>query len=254
VVEGFVSALGSNRVIPMEPWTRRIQLTFRPLVSFYEHKPRILRELEDAGLVRQFTTADDSVVVRLRDPEHILVFGARKIIAGGLSPETDVEMLKKAVEAVWNAMQPSPGKSVQLEFQWLIPMSQGYDEARIAAGKSVLELPADTKWVDFAMVIDGAATDFDGSFKGSAGIVESAEVPPRLSKVFGYVEGKPMPPALWKVEALPDVAVYCSQRWTVREDIDSVDSMFALWQRVQARSATIAEMFNARLFQKGTQV
>jgi hypothetical protein len=194
----------------MPLWTQRISLSWRQNIGFFERRYEVLRILEQQGLLRRFRESNDRISVRLQGAHQLLVYGSDGLTLAALRPEADLTVLRAAMEVVCDALEPEPTGYPVFGFAWLIPCVTTYEEARATAVDVFIGAGHPGRITDFALMLDGKFDEPFDDFQLELGIVETEEIPGRLA---GSVESKvrrvDAPPALWRPEDLPDVAVFC---------------------------------------------
>lgn len=236
----------------MEPWTRRVRIRWRPSLEFFEHRYAILRDLESAELLRQFRVLDDQVSVRLGDARHLLTFGTDRIDLAALTPKPELGRLRTSAQIVWERLNPSLVGRATVSFQWLEPLNRSYDEARRAAGERVFPMPEAVIHEDLALSFDSLARDGSARLHMEAGIVEAAEIPPRLARMHRPSRRDPeIPPTIWPVEALPAVALFCDQEWDLDKRGQSVDDVFDIWEQYEQQGREVMLALHKLLIGEG---
>jgi hypothetical protein len=223
----------------------------RPLVSFFEQKAAILRDLQDADLLRRFDVGEERVGVKIKDSLHHLIFTPEHVEIAALSPDADLEALMMAAGFVWQRLEPSEIRRVDIEFQFLTPTDSTYDDARHRAGDRVTTWPskADLQNVDFAVVFDLLLEDPKSEIHVECGIVEQQEAAHRLAMhQAGIVEGTQIAPTVFPLKSLPEVALYAYQVWRIADlDIPSQSDAFDLWSQAREQAEQIDMSLSERL-------
>jgi hypothetical protein len=227
-----------------------VRFHWRPTLAFYERRYGLLRQLEDAKLVRDFRVRENAVSVRLGDPYHFITLRPDGVSFGMLGPTTDRARLETALEQVLEAMAPDRLSRPSFGLQWVEPHDGDYDELRQAA---VTNLFGDgpSEYMDSALLVEGRTAEPDGSYGLEVGVVEAAELPLRLSREQGRI-GTPEsegPPTLWTPDMLPDVALFCDSEWTLVEQIKepSVGAAVELWDRATTCASAVVSAIYGRL-------
>jgi hypothetical protein len=223
----------ANRYISAMPiWTQRVEITWRQNLAFFERRYSVLRELEDEGLLRRFQENDRSEIsVRVGSAHQTLTFGDDGLVVAALKPESDLQVLRAAVQVVCDALDPRLSGYPELAFQSLTPLVGAYDEVRKAAAEALLGGGAVGRVGDFAVVLDGDLDEPLDDYHLEFGIVEATEVPARLSRRVGFSSSGNSfapPPGLWQSDQLPAVALFCDSRIDASSlGPDIVDDLFA---------------------------
>jgi len=230
----------------MAIWTQRARVTWRPLVAFLEERSRILRDLEEAELLRRFTIREQRISIDILDPHHFLAFGPNAIDIVALKPEADMASLEAAADCVWTAMKPGAAKRVTFSFQFVTPCQGGYDEVRKASGDEMFSWPGKIRNV--AIIGDFAEDDLGAEGNFQAGIVERQEAVMRLSSNESSKEpDREISPNLFPGGSLPSVGLYSTQAWRIAEpNADTRSDIFNLWSRARER----AEEIHASLYER----
>ncbi|HEY5044679.1 MAG TPA: hypothetical protein VII53_02360 [Solirubrobacteraceae bacterium] len=194
----------------MAIWTQRASIPWRQNIGFYERRYEILRDLEQKGLLRRFQDRPHQLAMRLQAAHQLVTFGADGLFFAALKPDSDLDVVRAAVEVVWEALAPEPQGLPLFNFQWLTPCGRPYDEARDVAAKAFVGSDHPARVTDFAVVLDGKFDEPFDDFHLAAGVVEAAETPGRLARGLSRGENeRDVPPGIWSVEDLPAVAVFC---------------------------------------------
>jgi len=221
-----------------------VSISWRPpLVSFFEQKTAILRDLQDSNLLRRFDVGEERVGVKVKDSLHHLIFTPEHIEVAALRPDVDLEALVAAVGCVWERLRPTEVRRVDPDFRFLTPANQSYDEARRHAGNRVVTWPADAglQNVDFAVVFDLALEEPKSEIHVESGIVEQQEAARRLAmRQSAVVEGAEIAPTLFPLKSLPEVGVYGHQIWQIADlDLETQNDAFDLWSRAREKAEQI---------------
>jgi hypothetical protein len=212
-------------------WTQRLNVRWRRTITFFERQYEILRELEANDLLWQFRTEPERISVRVGDAYHRLSFGVGHVEGALLAPDGDLSRIQNAMRIVLEAIEPDRLVRPELSAQWLMPLESDYDEAR-KAGIAALVGEVAASVTDWAFVFDGQLESPELTYHLEAGIVQSSEIPSRLSRVAGSFTPDPeAPPTLWATHELPDVAFFCDSDFTVADRLEaSPDALFSLWE------------------------
>lgn len=230
----------------MSIWTQRARITWRPLVSFFEQKTEILRDLEKSKLLRRFSVSENRIAVDVIDPHHFLAFGPESIEIVALKPDADMDSLAAAADCVWTALDPGSTRRLSVWLQSLVPCVGSYDKVRASAGDRVITWSKGIRNVDFAIIGDLAADDLGAEGRYEAGVVERQEAAGRLSRKESAIEpSREISPSLFPSSSLPEVALYSAQEWRLAEPKAKTRSdIFDLWSRVTEH----ADQVDASLF------
>jgi hypothetical protein len=233
----------------MAIWTQRTKVSWKQSVSYFEHRYEVLRQLEDAGLLRRFQSNGDRISMRLGGVHQIMSFGPSGFSMADLKPGLDEGVTRAAAEIVYSAIKPELVGRPSFSIQSLVPITVPYDDARQAAGRALLPgLPGNT--LDFGLLLDGASEQPPGEYRLEVGIVEATEVPARLSRTVGRVAARDeeTPPFLWQPNELPEVALFCDVALKTEPlQGNTVESLFATLASVRDVSDELVSSFMQRL-------
>lgn len=223
----------------------------RPLVSFFEQKAAILRDLQDADLLRRFDVGEERVGVKVKDSLHHLIFTPEHLEIAALSPDADLEALTVAAGYVWQRLEPSDIRRVDIEFRYLTPTDSAYNDARRHAGDRITTWPskADLQNIDFAVVFDLLLEEPKSEIHVECGIVEQQEAAHRLAMhQAGIVAGTQIASTVFPSKSLPEVALYVHQAWRIADPgIASQSDAFDLWSQAREEAEQIDMSLSERL-------
>lgn len=220
-----------------------------PLVSFIAEKASILQAIEDADLLRRYIVEEERVGVKLKDTSHQLVFGPEFIELAALGPDPDFDLLDAAAKLVWDGMSPTEVRRLDANFRLLAQASSDYDEARTAIGDRMVTMPNGLRNVDFAVAFDVASRNPKADIHVEWGVVNAAEAARRLAQAQPALrEGLEIPPSVFPIKSLPDVAFYDHQLWRVSDiDLQTQSEIFTLWSQIREKAEEIDMALSERL-------
>jgi len=212
-------------------WTRRASFAWRQNIGFYEHRYKVLRHLDEKGLLRRFLEREDQLAIRLQGPHQVVTFTPEGLQWGLLKPDADIEVIRTAVEVICKELQPQLRGYSRFGFQALEPCTKSYDEARSAAVAAYLGTEHPGRIIDFALSLDGKlAAPFDDWWM-QAGIVNASEMSLRLARgLRRRITEISSPPSLWSPDELPAVAVFSDVEVDIapfEAPVDIVATMFS---------------------------
>jgi hypothetical protein len=207
-------------------WTQHVEVHWQTALAFFEHRYRILRALDDAGLLRTFRHNEDRIDVRLGDPDHLLSFGATGMTLSALKPSADLGRLRTAADIVLESLAPSRLRNARASLQWIQPSGgQTYDHARSAAAEKALGVSSTGRYVDYAAIVDGHIEQPAADYHLEAGVAGAAEIPHRLNRAVVQLRGvgqggnQDAPPSIWPIDTLPPFALFCDSTWHLGNDL-----------------------------------
>lgn len=221
-----------------DPWTQRVFLSWRTMMSYYENRLAVLRSFEDEGLLWQMQITQDRVSARLGDASHLLKFSPEQVELALLQPKGDVARLEEALGRVWGAVRPQRVARARLSFQWLVPLNMSYEAARTTAVTSLFGGPTAATFNDWSAILTGEEKEPGVQYLCEFGVVEAAEAPRRLGREIGFFQGQSAdtPSTIWPVESLPEVAFFFDGVWQIahlREP--SHTGMLTTWRETRER-------------------
>lgn len=241
-------------MLAVEPWTQRVRIPWRPLVSFFERRWELLRAFEDQGLVRQFRVHAARIDIRLGDAHHLVIFGQDGLELSLLRPDADHGRMESASRAIWTALDPPQLTRPSMTFQWLMPVEADYDDARRDVAARLLGQPQGAGHADFAALVDGECESPESTYRLEVGVVQASESPMRLAREVGRV-GVPAPeapPSLWPPDTLPDVALFCDSDWDIHNVPDpSIEAVLEQWTTAKEAARQIVSGLFEQLRQGG---
>ncbi len=243
----YLLLVGTFRVALVDPWTQRFRVAWRPTLAFFEERYRIMRQLEEAQLLRGFEVDERRVRLRLGDVQHQLAFANDRLETSALRPDADLARLKTGVKCVWDALAPSGVRRPTMQLQWLEPLELSYDDARRHAADQLLSLPEEARHKDFAISLDGESADGAVRSHVEFGVVEAAEIGPRLAGGRRAPDRGDPPASIWPIETLPQVALFCDQTWIFDRGMESVNDMTGIWDDAKKRGEQLMRSIHERL-------
>jgi hypothetical protein len=231
----------------VDTWTRRLRISWRPTLGFFERRYEVLRRLEGRELLHSFHVEENLVSVRLGDRAHAVAFGPGRIELSTYRPEADVERMRDALELLVDALEPGPAR-MALGMQALEPLELDYGEARNQAIRRAFPglPPADES--DFAFLLESRQGP-EVRWGLEVGVVEGEELPPRFARVRSRV-GEPdvqSRPGLWPVDSLPEVSLFSDGQFDrlARISAPSLDELVRAWDDlVEHAEDVISVVFN----------
>jgi hypothetical protein len=223
-------------------WTQRLHISWgRPLVSFVSETAAILKDLEEAGLLWRYALSEERVGVKVGDALNQLVFEPRAMAITVFKPEPDMPSLLSAGEIVWGRLAPPEARRMEAEFRFINPLEGDYDELRERAGATVIPMPNGVRNVDFAVHADLATEYPSATVQIECGIVQQQEARTRLAMHQEALRPEVgVPPSIFDLKSLPDVAVFGRQVWQVAEpEIATWNDATSIWSSVSERAAAV---------------
>lgn len=163
-----------------------MHLYWVPEVTYYLRAPRALEVLDAEKMISQFRFHDQELGIRVRDISDELVVNRTHLMARAAGPERPIEELSRAAELCLEVIEPKNVHSQRWFFQFVVPISGSYDEAR----KSVMarlfpRLVSAFTPSDFALMMD--STEVLPGFQAQVefGLIEPEELGARVSRVVG---------------------------------------------------------------------
>jgi len=238
------------------PWTQALVLQWRPELRFYEVRYKILRRLEDAGVLRAFRVANDSIDARTTQGYQLSVQQHRASLVVP-SPTADAEGAWSMLATAFNEIQPSRVRSVEVLLQHLLPLQLGFEEAVAAGQERLLALPAAGELIhgDWAVLVDGQIEGEEVSIQTEFGIVRAEEVPARLARSVGRIRGPqgapagPVDPSL-----ISPVSLFADSAWERSLDgsEDPLGDTRKFWTTSLARAGRLVQGLHHRLIAADT--
>lgn len=228
-VAGCAAAAGRARVRfgSVQPWVQRFAVSWRRNVRFFEHRYRVLEELEETGALWGFLVEENEVAMRLGDPYHFVAFTPWGLTGAVLQPDGHLERVSDATALIIERLQAEFLVQPKFDFIWLTDLDGDYDDVRSGAARAFLPTAPGTT-TDLAAWVDGLLDD--GSRYGlECGIVEAIEAPPRLARETGrfFLARDPrIGAALWPTETLPSVGFFTDMHVDGEGELDTADELF----------------------------
>jgi hypothetical protein len=188
-------------------WTQRLSISWRQNIGFFERRYDVLRDIEQKGLLRRFIDGHNEMAVRLQGPHQLVTFRSEGMDLSMLRPDADIDVMRAAADAICDALEPKMQGFPLFRFQWLIPCTSSYDEARRLAADAFVGAAHPAAVTDFALLLDGKCEKPFDDWHLELGILDAAEAPRRLAR--GADDSQP---GLWRPEDLPPVAILCDVR------------------------------------------
>ncbi len=225
--------------MPSQVWTRRVSVPWEVGTTYYQRQWDALTRVDDAGLLFGHRVVGDRIAMRLGDQQHVISFSSDYVDGAVLVPTGDVERVRNALEIVLEAIRPKQLLRPTFDFQWLDALETPYDEARLATATALFGTLDGAELNDWSATLDGRAVSPAGTMRAEFGVVEAAEAQVRLAREVGtQFLGPPdpdIPPGVWNVAELPDVAFFFDSQCRLSQDVGepSVDALFDLWSAAE---------------------
>jgi hypothetical protein len=221
----------------------------RPLVSFVSETAAILKDLDEAGLLWRYAIGGERVGVKVGNALNQLVFGPDAIAFTVFKPEPDMASLLSAGEIVWNRLSPTEARRMEPEFRFISPLDGDYNELRERAGASVIPMPGGVRNVDFAVQADVATDEPKANVQIECGIVQQQEARMRLALNQEALRAEVgVPPSVFDLKLLPDVAVYDRQAWRIADlELAAWDDVTSVWSRTINQAEAIDVSLSERM-------
>jgi len=231
-------------------WTQRVRLTWPPSLTFFERRFEVLGQYEQMGLLQQFRVREQRVSARLGDAYHFISISPDELEAGLLQPSGEFHRVESALRIAFDLLVPRRVVRPRLSFQWLIPVAEDYDTARLRAITSMIGDVPQLENKDPALFFT-ASSGPDAVVNTECGIVEAAEIPRRLARQVGQLTpfaDAEAPSSLWPVDSVPNVAFFCDSIWhMVRLDEPTADAVFECWDNTRAAAESVVTLLADRL-------
>jgi hypothetical protein len=226
----------------VEPWTDRLRLVWQPSLTFYERRLDILRHLESLSTMHAFRVEHDEVGAILDDAHHELRVHSQGMTASVFGPEDDGALLREAVVAVLEMLNPRL-TAMDVFVQHVLPL-RGFDYrtatrrfAEISLGGLGRELGA----IDAAVLFDAHGTT--GPYQAEIGIISDAEIEPRLVESIGRVTTMGPVPHRSLPKRLPKVSLYGESTWWLPAITQTVASeghwVLETWNRLTTEAGVV---------------
>jgi hypothetical protein len=226
----------------LELWTQSITAQWPPCLSFYDKKLELLHGFQDEGVLLAFKNQDGEIGALLGDRDHQIEVEPNRLSMRILQKGGDIRRIERAARSVVTAIAPPRVAKLSVSLQYVAPLSQDYDEARVESSQAFLGLgePSDLRlsdsalriW-DWAVLLEGENDRDEASFQMEFGIVDAEELPERLAREVGQIELEGSHPDAdhWENEKLPEVALFADCEWTGKmpERLPPFDGIMSLW-------------------------
>ena len=233
--------------MPAEPWTRRLYVPWDVPVAFYESRWQVLTTLEETARLTEHRVTDGRIAVRLNDAYHVMSFADDYFDAALLKPDGDLDVLQEAITLLFDVVRPKTLLRPMFDFQWLVPLSRSYNQARTGSALAAFG-DAGRTVEDWSATIDGRLSEPAATYRAEFGIVDSSETPPRLARAISSFVSPPdpdVPPSVWPRSTLPEVAWFFDSRVEVTDRVEnpSVEALLDLWSLVSTPISEVEAAF-----------
>jgi hypothetical protein len=219
------------------------------VVSFFEQRAAILRDLDEANLIRRFHVEDERVGVKVKDGLHHLIFTPEHLEIAALTPELDMVVIEDALRLIWGRLEPAEVRRANVDIRFLTAVDGGYDEVRQRAADQVTRWPSGVLNIDSAVSVDIRVDELGSDAHIEFGIVEPREAAQRL--VIGQpavVADAGIAPTIFPLKSLPEVGIFDHQIWELADlNLKSKEEVIDLWSRLRDRAQELDVSISSRL-------
>jgi hypothetical protein len=239
------------------PWTQSLALSWRPALRFYEERIGILRDFDDAQVLRAFKVGENTIDAQLFGGECRISVSQSGATLQLLSPQADLKGGSDALAAVVAALSLSEIRSLTVGLQYVEPIELPFREAVDRGHEQVFgaKLGAELRLGDWAVLQDLHLGDHDERDGGvEFGIVQASEVPQRLARIQGRAQGEHLSPGVWSQATFPPVALFADSFWSLREhpmDGELMSSVAGFWETVREKTGSLVVELHSTLTAKG---
>jgi hypothetical protein len=201
----------------LSPWTRSVELRWRPELTFYERGTDVLRTFERRGLLTSFSVEFNQITAWLKGDIEVLLSASGLVLESAAQDKTmsDLELSAKTALQI---VSPQLVVETTCWLQYVTPMAGSYEEARRASGNRLYGAWWPLPIADYALLIEGDEAQIAAAYKAEVGVVSKDELPHRLARLagrLGRLGHQPSPRPTWRgKQTLPDVALYAGWVWT----------------------------------------
>lgn len=217
-------------------WVQAVQLTWRPVLRFFEERTHLLRELEDVGLLRAFAWEEADVLGARVDQYEFLELRSNGATLEVTSPRADCESGQMALELVLRRLEPKDVTLSGLTLRYLIPVDMDAGEVQRNSAVTLFpELVPESAGLDFAVLLDGESVRLKTPFQVEFGLLRPEEMVDRLSARIGRHSGGTDAPAAASVvdlDGLPACGAFFGWSWRFGERLEGdlvEDGVLRLW-------------------------
>jgi hypothetical protein len=199
------------------PWTQTLAVQWRSELQFYEERIAMLRDLENAGVLKAFSVGEDYVAGRiLEGGRHQMTVRKDGLSLDIIGDDADTKAVLEIAVKVMQRVAPSRTRLGTARFYHLVPLDMPFEDA-IARSIEHLFPPIttpDISGTDYAMLMDLKAPD-EVHGQVEFGVVRGAEARARLSGI-GQRVGRASQAVRehdWASTRFPDVALFADSGW-----------------------------------------
>jgi hypothetical protein len=226
-------------------WTQQVEVTWPACLSFYDEKLNLLHQFESEGILRAFRNRDTNIGAMLGDPDHHIAVRSDQMNIRMLSSGADLERMESAASSVFSALEPDSVAEVSVSLQYLTPLDGEFQSLTGDSANRLLGLTDEGGmggW-DWAVLLNGEGTDPDSIFQVEFGVVQAEEIPERLARVHGQIEGldTSIPSSHWEGQEFPPVAMFAEWQWATEpsDEAAPLDTFLACWARAREDAASL---------------
>ncbi|HEY6088711.1 MAG TPA: hypothetical protein VD771_02875 [Gemmatimonadaceae bacterium] len=196
----------------VEPTTEILELRWRPELRVLERRTELVRSFEASKQLASFRFDDQEVSLRLVDGMEMSVSLDGMDIARAIPASSEAQ--RSHLSHVLAMMQPTI-VLMRAWFSHVIPLTGNYDEIRRRTGAGLFGSWWPVRMSDWSLLAEGPANAPGANYQCEFGIVSKAEIPGRVTRQIGRVEGGPAK-AGWpstRLGNLPEVALFMDSHW-----------------------------------------
>jgi len=229
----------SARVVsmPTELWSETLSVRWKPTVRFLRARVEILEELEDSDRIAAFRFDDSDINVLLKGRLVELQVDASGCQLSIHTPNADRDEAQSVLELVLEKLSPSGFRRYSFSSQALMALDEDYADAIKRVGSAVLPFSGAMGLTDFAILVDGD-DPIDGqlAYKIEFGVLNSEEIPNRLTRQVGRVGTRAAVPYRHEDQEYPPVALFAESWWHTKK---YPDGLVSFWEYSRSRSSSL---------------
>jgi hypothetical protein len=202
--------------MPVSPWAQSLLIDWRPWLSYWERRIKLLRELDDAFDLTDFKLEPTEAGARWGNGSYELSITPDRLTVRGSGVDAERTVLLRAASLAVERLKPFFIGDVRVALAHVVPSDEPSSQLQEAAASELYDSwapPVNVK--DYAVILDGTMKDDRGAAHLEIGIVSKAELPRRLSGLMGQVPaGTQQAFSWWTNQKLPESAFYIGSVWT----------------------------------------
>jgi hypothetical protein len=228
-------------------WTQTLSFGWRPQLRFYEERIPVLRDFEDAEVLKAFAVNPDSIGARVLDAGHQITVRQDGLSVDLFGQTADVAEMQELLTQAVSRIEPDVFVGLSVRFAHIVSLSTTFEEAVARSIAPLLPASGDNRvsCTDHAILLDLRAPS-QVTAQIEYGILRSSvEARFRLGGTGTRVA--PVSPAVreqtWETAKFPEVSLFADSLWREegQREHHQLQEIWGFWADAAQYAADLVE-------------